>query len=283
MKKAYVTAFCGGDTYLPGVEVLGKSLQASGSRMPKIAMVTKDITPAARGRLLDEGWELRAVEPIGNPTKDTLLFPRFANVFTKLRAWELVDYDRVVFLDADTLVLQNVDDLFERSKFAAAPDFFLPDHFNSGVMVLEPSEDTFARMMVALSASGTYDGGDQGFLNSFYPDWYAMPVEHRLPVGYNMAHFIYQFLRGHETLKSTLERDAKIVHYMLQKPWSAKTTLTGGSSAWWRTYFDLHPEASASWKDEVHQIEDWTFDHFISKLLGSNPKKEVRIIDDPER
>ena len=65
-----------------------------------------------------------------------LLFPRFAQVFTKLRVWELHDFDRVVWLDADTIVVKNVDDLFEREGFAAGPDFFKPDHFNSGVMVL---------------------------------------------------------------------------------------------------------------------------------------------------
>ena len=272
MKTAYVTAFCGGDGYLPGVEVLGKSLVASGSAHTRLAMVTRDVSARARHRLFDQGWRLREVESIGNPTQDTLLFPRFANVFTKLRAWELVDFDRVVLLDADTLVLQNVDDLFEREGFAAGPDFLLPDHFNSGVMVLEPSAQTFARMMRALSEHPTYDGGDQGFLNAFYSEWYSLPVEHRLPVGYNMASFIYQFLRAHETLHATLERDVKIIHYLLQKPWQATTTLTGGSAAWWKTYFDLHPEASTPLKTELHEMEDWTFDHVVSFALGSNTK-----------
>lgn len=272
MKKAYVTVCCGGDGYVAGVEVLGHSLVASGSTETRLAMVTGDVSAPARGRLLDQGWLLRDVEPIGNPTQDTLLFPRFANVFTKLRAWGLTDYDRVVLLDADTLVLQNVDDLFERAGFAAGPDFLLPDHFNSGVMVLEPSASTLARMMEALSRHPTYDGGDQGFLNAFYSDWYAMPVEHRLPVGYNMASFIYQFLRAHETLHATLERDVKVIHYLLQKPWQATATLTGGSAAWWRTYFDLHPEASTPLKTELHEMEDWTFDHVVSFALGSNTK-----------
>jgi len=40
-----------------------------------------------------------------------------------------------VFLDADTLVLDNVDELFERPELAAAPDVGWPDCFNSGVFV----------------------------------------------------------------------------------------------------------------------------------------------------
>jgi len=268
MSQAYVTTLCNGDGYLPGVEVLGKSLEASGSEKTKIVLVTADISAAARERLVRQGWQLRDIEPIANPAADRLLFPRFASVFAKLRAWELVDFERVVLLDADTLVLQNVDDLFERRTFAAGPDFFLPDHFNSGVMVLEPSADTFGRMLEALAVAGTYDGGDQGFLNTFYADWYAMPVEHRLPVGYNMPNFNYQFLRGHPTLKATLERDAKIIHYMVQKPWQAKATLTGGSAAWWHMYFEAHPEKAGQWKEKVHAFEDWSFDHLCSLVLG---------------
>lgn len=267
MKTAYVTTLCHGDGYLPGAEVLGKSLDASGSKVPKVVLATADISLAARRRLSDLGWLVRDVEPIQNPAADHLLFPRFATVFTKLRVWEMVDFDRVVALDADTLVLQNVDDLFERRTFAAGPDFFLPDRFNSGVMVLDPSTDTFGRMMDALADAGSYDGGDQGFLNSFFEGWYAKPVEHRLPVGYNMAHFIYQFLRGHPTLKATLEREAKILHYMVQKPWQAKSTLTGGSEAWWHMYFQAHPEKAHAWSEKVHAFEDWTFDQLAALVL----------------
>jgi glycogenin glucosyltransferase len=267
VKTAYVTTLCNGDGYLPGVEVLGKSLEASGSQVQRIVLTTPDVAAATRARLIQLGWQIRDIQPIDNPALARLLFPRFASVFAKLRAWELVDLDRVVLLDADTLVLQNVDDLFERRNFAAAPDFFLPDRFNSGVMVLEPSAATFARMMQALASAGSYDGGDQGFLNTFYANWYAMPVEQRLPVGYNMAHFIYQFLRGHPTLRVTLERETKIIHYMVQKPWRATATFTGGSASWWHMYFKAHPEKAHVWKDKVHAFEDWTFDHIASMVL----------------
>lgn len=269
MKTAYVSTLCNGDGYAPGVEALGASLVASRAAHPMVLLVTADVSREARSRLSDRGWQIREVEPVHNPnTGDQQLLPRFDNVFTKLRAWELTDLDKVVFLDADTIVLQNVDDLFERPSIAAAPDFFLPDRFNSGVMVLEPSADTFQRMMHALSTSPSYDGGDQGFLNTFYGDWYAMPVAHRLPVGYNLFHFIFQFLRSHPSLGEAVQREAKIVHYMMQKPWRARTTLTGGSKQWWEMYFRAHPEADATWKRQAHAAEDWTFDHFVSAFLS---------------
>lgn len=268
MNNAYVTTLCHGDAYLPGVEVLGKSLDINGTSVPKIVLATADVPAETRARLSAQGWQVRDIEPIANPAQGKLLFPRFESVFCKLRVWELTDLDRAVFLDADTLLLQNVDELFDRPGFAAAPDFFLPDHFNSGVMVVQPSAQTFAKMMEALAAAGSYDGGDQGFLNTFFADWYAMPVEHRLPAGYNMAHFIYQFLRGHPTLKDALERDAKIVHYMVQKPWQASAVLTGGSAVWWQRYFEVHPELRHEWRNRVHILQDWTFDHLAALVVN---------------
>jgi len=52
------------------------------------------------------------------------LFPRFDRVFAKLRAWQLGELDKVVLLDADTIVLSNVDDLFERPQISAAPSMW---------------------------------------------------------------------------------------------------------------------------------------------------------------
>jgi hypothetical protein len=51
MKKAYVTTLYNGDGYLPGVEVLGRSLEVSGSREMRIVLVTSDIETPARERL----------------------------------------------------------------------------------------------------------------------------------------------------------------------------------------------------------------------------------------
>jgi lipopolysaccharide biosynthesis glycosyltransferase len=269
MKKAYATVLCNGDDYVPGVEALGRSIRKSGSREAMVLMVTPDVSSTTRETLAAEGWTIRDVEPVENPNPaKAQLFPRFAATFTKLRAWDLVEYDKVVLLDADTLVLQNVDDLFDRPGFAAAPDFLIPDRFNSGVMVLEPSRETFARMAEALASSSSYDGGDQGFLNTFFADWWAMPVAHRLPAGYNLFHFVYQFLRAHTHLQEELAREARIVHYAVQKPWKARATLTGGSEMWWHMYFGVHPEQESGLKDRLHAVEDWTFDRFVDVLLS---------------
>lgn len=268
MEAAYVTTLCNGEGYLPGVEALGKSLAAHGTTVPRVVLLTEDVGAKARKGLTEQGWQLRDVEPLENPNPETLhLFERFRSVYTKLRAWELIDLDKVVLLDADLITLQNIDDLFERPSISAAPDFFLPDRFNSGLMVIQPSTNTFDQMLEALWKTPSYDGGDQGFLNSFFSNWYAMDVSHRLPAGYNLQSFIFQFLSGHETLHQALRREAKVIHYSVQKPWKAKAGFTGASHEWWEAYFGVHPEKAREWKRRWHAIEDWTFDQAVAALI----------------
>ena len=55
--------------------------------------------------------------------------------FTKLHCWRLIQFKKCVFLDADTLVLSNIDDMFDREELSAAPDAGWPDCFNTGVFV----------------------------------------------------------------------------------------------------------------------------------------------------
>jgi hypothetical protein len=269
MRHAYATTLTHGDAYAPGVEALGNSIRATGTRAAMVVMVTADVPLRTRARLTAQGWTLRDVEPVTNPTAaGQQLFARFESVFAKLRAWELVDFDKVVLLDADMVVLRSIDELFERPELAAAPDFLRPDRFNSGAMVLDPSRSKLARMLQALAAAPTYDGGDQGFLNGFFGDWYTGPADRRLPTWYNLPNFIYQFMHGHPTLRGEVEREAKIIHYLVQKPWEAAPIVTGGSEIWWNAYLAAHPEIDRGWKRILHAIEDNSFDLAIAAFMG---------------
>ncbi|KAG8137400.1 hypothetical protein E2320_004672 [Naja naja] len=77
--------------------------------------------------------------------------------FTKLHCWTLTQYSKCVFMDADTLVLCNVDELFEREELSAAPDSGWPDCFNSGVFVFQPSLKTFKHLLQFASEHGSFD------------------------------------------------------------------------------------------------------------------------------
>ena len=43
----------------------------------------------------------------------------------------------------------------------------------------------FEDMIGKISSIVPYDGGDTGFLNGYFPDWYSKEAEYRLPFTYN--------------------------------------------------------------------------------------------------
>lgn len=133
--------------------------------------------------------------------------------FAKLRLWEFEEYDRIVFLDADTLVVRNIDRLFGYPEFSAAPNVYesLADfhRLNSGVFVAQPSRKTFGDMLTMLDAPDAYwPRTDQTFLQSFFPDW------HGLPVFDNMLQYVWFSMPELWDWRSV-----RVIHFQYEKPW----------------------------------------------------------------
>ncbi|MEY8771180.1 glycosyltransferase family 8 protein [Erwinia sp. ACCC 02193] len=100
--------------YLVGVSALNRSLKKSGSRYSLVVMVTENIDAQSRQILEQEGCLVREVQPISPDSSLAQHYAnaRFSEVWTKLAAWQLTEFKRIVFLDADMLVVQNMDELF---------------------------------------------------------------------------------------------------------------------------------------------------------------------------
>ncbi|CAH8454455.1 unnamed protein product [Schistosoma mattheei] len=137
--------------------------------------------------------------------------PDLGVTFTKLHCWRLTQYTKAVFMDADTMVLKNIDDLFEREELSAAPDPGWPDCFNSGVFVFKPH--------------GSFDGGDQGLLNIFFSDWATKDIRLHLPFIYNVisqAFYSYPPAFIHFVIKFVLFILLALVEFIYD-PRSSKT------------------------------------------------------------
>ncbi|MHA7884271.1 glycosyltransferase [Nitratireductor rhodophyticola] len=133
--------------------------------------------------------------------------------FAKLRLWQLTEYERVVFIDADAVVVRNIDRLFGYPEFSAAPNVYesLADfhRLNSGVFVATPSEATFAAMLARLDQPEAFwRRTDQTFLQAYFPHW------HGLPVFFNMLQYVWFNLPELWDWTSI-----SIVHYQYEKPW----------------------------------------------------------------
>jgi len=176
------------DSFGPGARVLLHSLQSSMKTTPIakhfkpaiILLVTPQVTEGIRKGLRGLCDDLIEVQPIPNPyATQTHVSGWVDSGFTKLRIWSLLRFERVVYLDADCLVFNDLRELFTLDvDFAAAPDVFPPDRFNAGVLLLRPDMDLFDDLLRHVNSRtlSSYDGGDTGFLNAYLPDWSSGPL-----------------------------------------------------------------------------------------------------------
>lgn len=243
------------DSYVLGALVLAHSLRKSKTTKHLVCLTTTNISLDKRAQLVDVFDYVVSVDELdsGDAAHLALLRrPELGTTFTKLHAFNLTQYNQCVFLDADTVALQNVDDIFERDvEFAAAPDVGWPDCFNSGVFLFRPSAETFQALLLHASTVGSFDGGDQGLLNSFFSWWSTASSAHRLPFTYNMtANASYGYLPAFEQFKSSI----KIVHFIgALKPWHGMPhpgpgmhTIVSLFEQWWRIHDDFMACLSSS-------------------------------------
>lgn len=163
-KMAFVTLVTT-DSYAIGAQVLGRSLRKVNSRYHLICLVTNNLSPSTLQELHNSDTscidEVRIVEPIDSKDKNNLELlgrPELGCTFTKLQVWKQIDLEKVLFLDSDMLVVENIDDLFEREEISACPDAGWPDCFNSGLFVCRPNIDTFLALLSHADSHGSFDG-----------------------------------------------------------------------------------------------------------------------------
>eukprot|EP00117_Sycon_ciliatum_P006085 scpid81710/ scgid9770/ Glycogenin-1 len=237
--------------YSKGAVTLGQSLRNVGTTRRLVVLVSCGVPPSARDDLASVWDELIEVDVMNTPNPENLdLFgrPELGVTLTKLYAWKLTMYQKCVFLDADTLVLQNIDDLFTRPEPSAAPDVGWPDCFNSGVLVLVPSLKTYDELIRLLAQKGTFDGGDQGLLNSYWSDWSTLGARHRLPFTDNQTVSpVYTYVAA---CKQYGHR-ARVLHFLgTLKPWHHAY-----SSEHRQLY--LNADSGPDQRGSVEQLKKW--------------------------
>lgn len=109
---AYIT-FTNNDNYAKGAVALAMSLMEVGSYYPLVVMVTKEVSTSTVTLLENIGCIVYETDLIELPPELSLQTARWGPAFTKLVSWEKTEYKKLMFMDSDLLVLQNVDHLFE--------------------------------------------------------------------------------------------------------------------------------------------------------------------------
>jgi inositol 3-alpha-galactosyltransferase len=158
----------------------------------------------------------------------------YAECWAKLRMWEWQgEFERLIYLDADMLVLKNIDHLFdlppaplyavgdcyggrEDAEEREACCHFAPDtqpaYFNAGFLVIAPSRAELAGMAAALAAGAVGVGrfAEQDFLNGYFAGRWS-----HLPYVYNAQ----KCIKFHHPQLWCLPQVA-VLHFVDEKPWS---------------------------------------------------------------
>lgn len=186
MNNAYVTLLSSED-YLDAVLVLAASLNRVHSRFPLLVAVVEDVyTPKMEYTLKNFGCFVTTISRIeyGQETRAMYEGNSVLNTASKLNLFTLDDYDKLVYMDADTLVLRNMDDLFTYPDGAMLYYSSEPTG-TSGLFVFEPRKHQELRYYLSLINNFVvFDGNLLGEL------WFyvASSPQHQIP-----SHYFYHY------------------------------------------------------------------------------------------
>ncbi|KAF4628562.1 hypothetical protein G7Y89_g9591 [Cudoniella acicularis] len=232
------------DSYLPGALVVAHSLRDSGTTKKLAVLVTEDtISTDAIAQLRNLFDYIIPVERIVNQSPANLFLMNRGDLhstFTKINLWKLVQFRKIIYVDADMVALRAPDELFDLpDAFSAAPDIGWPDIFNTGFMVLTPNMGDYYALLAMAQRGISFDGADQGLLNMHFKNTF-----NRLSFAYNVtpsAH--YQYLPAYRHFQSSISMAHFIGH---DKPWAQGRDANKGATPydemvgrWWAVY-DKH-------------------------------------------
>jgi alpha-N-acetylglucosamine transferase len=154
-----------GDKYVPGALALGQSLLESGTRHQLICMITDDVSETAIQNLQTTYHSVITVPYIkftcGNmmTQRQKELYSHWIDYsFTKWRAFQMLDYEKLLYLDADHVVVKNIDHLFE----LPAPALCFRSEFNKNYETYRHGDPItshdlryFYKNLTSLAATGT--------------------------------------------------------------------------------------------------------------------------------
>ena len=162
--KAFVTLLTGASPeYIWSVIGMHLQLKKFKSAYALIVAATASITAQGLDMLRRSGVEIRIIESI----KSSGAEPRWIDQLTKLRLWTWTDLEQIVFLDADHVIHQPIDDVFGvcKQEFCCAEERWggINDMFirreewkgilprgkmcNMGFFIATPSIKNFKEMM----------------------------------------------------------------------------------------------------------------------------------------
>ena len=229
--KAFITLLSSED-YLDAVLVLNRSFKGVNSKYPLICGLTEDLksNTSITRPLAREGIKVEVIKRLTyhHGVSDNWPGHPVLNTASKISLFDLKWYDKLVYIDADTIVLENIDDVMnypDGAMIEPSSDRPVDDYGFTGLFVFQPKyhrEDFYKCLLQNFPCA---DGDLLGNL------WFFTRTSkyHRIPYEYCM-HYGYYLYNS---------EGAKVVHFCNeQKPWKTewKNYFDGGSNTCIQTY-----------------------------------------------
>ncbi len=237
--KAYITLLSN-NNYLEGVLVLNESLLKVNATYSLYCMLSKDVDEQTQQRLESAGVKCIKLEKAAINDRDSVnndYFSYWNFTFDKLLIWGLTQFQKLVYLDSDMIVLKNIDSLFDSESFTAVcagrsfPGNDSWVELNAGLIVLTPNKKVeselieMAPKVIAEYKKQNKSLGDQDIINNYIVDWFDQ--KHLiLDEGYNMlAPYLSHYIkREGYSLNSEQKKPIYVVHFTGNyKPWNIKS------------------------------------------------------------
>lgn len=276
-RKAYITILCT-NNYIYACIGLMYSWRATNSKYPFYCIVTDDITSENIKLLEDIGYEVlkdqafipnsyletlekleSEAEPeffIGNSTAD-LKKNGWQHAWTKLQIFKYTQFDKLLYIDADSYVVRNLDHLFDMPGWSASCEYDAPwtglHRFHTAFFLVEPNQQTYEELVQLAEANPLIRhpqtnefqlANDYDLLNLYKSDW----AEHKecLMPAYTFVDS-YTLRSSTYFLKFTLNSLPRVcvIHLTGPKPWlcgKSEVANYGGEWGLWRELYLLYIE-----------------------------------------
>jgi len=229
--KAVVTLITEDDAYyIRYAQILGLSLRSTG-RLPcnydMILVHSCQLKAETIQKLESAQWTLLEIKPIDFPHSPKqwplAKHQRYLKMFTKLNVFNLTQYEAILYIDTDALVVSPISDIMNEHIAKLNPQHGLnlawgldsgqrlSSKYNAGVMLISPSNVVFDDLVSKINIL-EFDArlSEQAYLNKYYEN-----TSLSLPITMNLMPFCGAVSRNRW---DSLQNEIKIIHFACMKP-----------------------------------------------------------------
>ena len=185
--KAYVTLLSSVD-YLPAVLILNETLKKVRSKYPLVVGITQNIFSQKIKKILEKNdiivETIKTLEYSKNVKEKKKDLINTLKTASKISLFSLYDYEKLIYIDADVYVRENIDDLFNyKDGSILCYDCDISDNKQwgmSSLFVFIPQNHYFEEYALAMNAIEAFDGDFIGKM------WFHIRDnrEYRIPQNY---------------------------------------------------------------------------------------------------